>query len=79
MEIRGTRGSIRNTWCTDHTYVVDTVETNMEAGCARCNSEATGERQNGRKRKMVKVKCDALRNYIEKCFNDLFIDMLGIL
>jgi hypothetical protein len=35
--------------------VVDTVETDMAASCARYNSEATGERQNGHKSKMIKV------------------------
>jgi len=35
--------------------VVGTVETDMAADYAKCSSEATGERQNGRKSKMVKV------------------------
>ena len=36
--------------------MVDTVETNMAADCAKCGLEAAGGgRQNGRKSKMVKV------------------------
>jgi hypothetical protein len=35
--------------------VVDTVEAHMAADCASSSSEAIGERQNGRKSKMVKV------------------------
>jgi len=34
---------------------VGTVKTDMAADSARCGSEATGERQNGRKSKMLKV------------------------
>jgi hypothetical protein len=47
MGIRVTHGNI-----TTH---VGTVKTGMAADTGRCDSEVSGERQNGRKSKMLKV------------------------